>query len=215
MYNEDIPSRAELPTTRQLIRSTVIAFVSALFILVTIIMPSEYGLDPTGAGRLLGLTEMGEIKEQLHNEAEADRLLEQQNQTPKPSNDQSSLLNSVVSRLFISSAAAQTPEIDWKDQHSIVLKPGQGTEVKLVMAESAKAEFSWTVQGGVANFDLHGDGGGKSISYEKGRGVPGNKGTLTAAFDGNHGWFWRNRTKDDITILLSVRGDYTEIKGIN
>ncbi|WP_241427577.1 HupE/UreJ family protein [Fertoeibacter niger] len=41
--------------------------------------------------------------------------------------------------------------------------------------------------------DTHGDGSGNSISYEKGRAVPADAGELTAAFTGNHGWFWRNR----------------------
>ena len=30
------------------------------------------------------------------------------------------------------------------------------------------------------NYDTHGDGGGQSISYEKGRGVPGDEGELVA-----------------------------------
>ena len=74
MYNTDIPTRAELPTSRQLLRSTVIAVVAAAAILVTIVLPAEYAIDPTGIGRALGLTEMGEIKSQLAKEAEADAL---------------------------------------------------------------------------------------------------------------------------------------------
>jgi len=46
MYNTDIPSRAELPSTRQLIRSTIIAAVSAVVLLYTVVLPSEYGVDP-------------------------------------------------------------------------------------------------------------------------------------------------------------------------
>src|SRR6056297_1659458 len=72
MYNTDIPNREELPSTAKLIRSTIIAAIVALVLLVTVVMPAEYALDPTGAGRLLGLTEMGEIKEQLEEEAAAD-----------------------------------------------------------------------------------------------------------------------------------------------
>ncbi len=72
MYNTDIPNREELPSTAKLIRSTIIAAIVALILLVTVVMPAEYALDPTGAGRLLGLTEMGEIKEQLADEAAAD-----------------------------------------------------------------------------------------------------------------------------------------------
>ena len=62
------------------------------------------------------------------------------------------------------------------------------------------------------NFDLHGDGGGESISYEKGRGVPGAEGELTAAFDGEHGWFWRNRTGASVTVTLRATGEYAEVK---
>ncbi|UWN50052.1 hypothetical protein ASALC70_02270 [Alcanivorax sp. ALC70] len=72
MYNTDIPKREELPSTAKLIRSTIIAAIVALVLLVTVVMPAEYGIDPTGAGRALGLTEMGEIKEQLADEAAAD-----------------------------------------------------------------------------------------------------------------------------------------------
>ena len=72
MYNTDKPTREELPTSAQLKRSTFIAAVSAAFLLVTIVLPSEYGIDPTRIGRLLGLTEMGQIKTQLAAEAAAD-----------------------------------------------------------------------------------------------------------------------------------------------
>jgi hypothetical protein len=55
MYNTDIPTRAELPTSAQLIRSTLIAAGIAAALLVTVVLPAEYGIDPTGAGRALGL----------------------------------------------------------------------------------------------------------------------------------------------------------------
>lgn len=73
MYNTDLPTRAELPTSSQLLHSTAIAMVSAALILVTIVLPSEYAIDPTGIGRALRLTEMGEIKTQLAAEAAKDR----------------------------------------------------------------------------------------------------------------------------------------------
>ena len=61
MFNADLPSRAELPTTAQLVRSTIIAIVAAVVILVAIVLPAEYAIDPTGIGRALKLTQMGEI----------------------------------------------------------------------------------------------------------------------------------------------------------
>ena len=112
----------------------------------------------------------------------------------------------------IRQAQAQSKEAGWKDEVSITLKPGQGAEVKLTMAKGGKAEFSWTVKDGAVNYDLHGDGGGQNISYKKDRKVEKHSGTLEAAFDGNHGWFWRNRGRKDVTVILRVRGDYTEVK---
>jgi hypothetical protein len=211
MYNAEKPSQEELPSTGQLIRSTIIAMLSAAVILITIVLPSEYGVDPTGVGRALGLAEMGDIKVQLAKEAEEDRL--QSAPAPVAGPDkQSGLIDAIIGALFIKQAAAQTTTSGWTDEISITLKPSQGAEVKLVMKKDAVAEFDWSVDSGVANYDLHGDGGGKSISYKKGRGVPGEAGSLKAAFDGNHGWFWRNRTKKDITVTLRVKGDYTEMK---
>ena len=72
MYNADLPTRADLPTTGQLLRSTGIALVTAMVLLTTVILPAEYAIDPTGIGRILGLTQMGEIKEQLAEEAALD-----------------------------------------------------------------------------------------------------------------------------------------------
>lgn len=105
---------------------------------------------------------------------------------------------------------AATPE--WRDEVSYTLPPGEGVEVKLVMQEGAVARFQWSANGGVVNFDQHGDGSGQEISYEAGRAVPEASGTLTAAFTGNHGWFWRNRTDAPVTLTLRTGGDYAEMK---
>ncbi len=208
MHNGNKPNLDELPTSAQLIKSTILAAVAAGVILVTIVLPSEYGIDPTGIGKALGLAEMGEIKVQLEQEAEADRLLDLQNSGASP--DQSSLGDGFFS-FFVGAAHAQTIEAEWRDQYSVTLAPGEGIEVKLVMEEGAEAEFMWIAQNGVVNFDLHGDGNGQDISYERGRAVPEAAGVLIAAFTGNHGWFWRNRDGQDVTVTLYVRGDYSEM----
>lgn len=62
MYNAQIPSDVMLPTSKQLIKSTGIAIAVAAVLLVGVVLPSEYGIDPIGTGKLLGLKEMGEIK---------------------------------------------------------------------------------------------------------------------------------------------------------
>jgi hypothetical protein len=60
------------PSSRALLRSTLIALAVAGSLLVTVVLPAEYGIDPTGVGRVLGLTRMGEIKTRLAKEAAAD-----------------------------------------------------------------------------------------------------------------------------------------------
>ncbi|WP_312358691.1 hypothetical protein [Agrobacterium sp.] len=97
---------------------------------------------------------------------------------------------------------------------TISLQPGEGAEVKLVMTKGAKVNYSWTANGSQVNFDTHGDGGGENISYEKGRGIPEDSGVIEAAFDGNHGWFWRNRTSAPVIINLKTEGAYTDIKRV-
>ena len=207
MFNAEKPSLEELPSSAQLLRSTFIAAASALVILVTVVLPAEYGIDPTGAGRLLGLTEMGEIKKELADEAERDHNSE------AGGGNQSMFLDSVLG-LFISQAHAQSADT-WKDEAKFTLEPGDTHEVKLEMNEGDVAEYRMSVDGGRVNFDLHAHGGGKSITYEKGRGSNGSEGKIVAAFSGDHGWFWRNRDSKKLTVTLQVRGAYSKLKQSN
>jgi hypothetical protein len=112
----------------------------------------------------------------------------------------------------VEAAIAEAAAPEWRDEVSYTLNPGEGIEVKLAMEEGQVARFAWTANGSVVNFDLHGDGGGQSISYEQGRAVPEASGDLTAAFTGNHGWFWRNRTEAPVTVTLRTGGDYAEMR---
>lgn len=228
MYNTDMPSRAELPSSEQLIRSTIAAIVVAAVLLVTVVMPAEYAIDPTGAGRLLGLTEMGEIKVQLEAEAAADQAAqmaiveavepsapvaaESAQASDSPGTPDSAQASATESQAPSASTQPPVAESQWKDEVTVTLAPGEGTEFKLTMNEGAVATFSWVSEGGPINYDTHGDGNGQSISYEKGRGVPEDEGQLEAAFTGNHGWFFRNRNEQDITLVLKTGGDYGELK---
>ena len=72
------PAPAEPPSAGRLLRSTAIAVVVAAFILATVVLPAEYGVDPTGLGRVLGLTQMGEVKARLAAEAAADAAADAQ-----------------------------------------------------------------------------------------------------------------------------------------
>jgi hypothetical protein len=217
MFNSQAPAPDDLPSSKQLVKSTVIAAAAAAAILVTIVLPSEYGIDPTGTGKVLGLTEMGEIKTQLAEEAEADLQKAQDVKSPATTTGTvpqqgSSLMDRLFREFIVGTAVAQEMRTD---DISVTLKPGEATEIKLTMSKGTKATYEWTAEGGVVNFDMHADGtGGETVSYEKGRAQPSGAGEMEAAFDGKHGWFWRNRTDSDVTIVLKTSGAYSEIKKV-
>ena len=214
MYNSDLPTRAELLSNGQLLRSTAIALGTATILLTTVILPSEYAIDPTGLGRVLGLTQMGEIKEQLAEEAALDAERSAIVTTP---------VEAVPAAIVAPIETAETeavgeeepPAAEWTDEVSLQLSPGEAAEIKLVMLSGAEVEFEWVAKPGHLNSALHGDGSaGEAITYRNGRAEPGHSDSLTAAFDGTHGWFWRNRSDETVTMTLRVRGDYTEVKRV-
>lgn len=189
----------ELPSTRRLLRSTATAAAVAGAILVTIVLPAEYGVDPTGIGRLLGLKEMGEIKMALAREAASQ--------------------DAAAAAVPVDGASPATPaataDSTKSDVTEVVLAPTQGKEIKLVMRKDAVVTYSWATNRAVVNYDTHADSPTiKYHGYAKGAGVKADSGVLSAAFDGEHGWFWRNRSRDTVVVTLRTRGDYRELKRI-
>ncbi|MCI5047860.1 MAG: transmembrane anchor protein [Aquisalinus sp.] len=220
MFNSKTPDPSELPSTTQLLKSTAIAAVTAFVLLITTVLPAEYGIDPTGIGRLVGLKKMGEIKQQLHEEAEAENIASASLTVPELDNtleNQDSSATEVGERA-VSSTQMEPPQVmvaEWQDERVLTLAPDAAAEIKLTMKKGASAEFEWSTLNGHLNYDLHGDGKrNQSISYERGRAVESDSGEVTAAFDGSHGWFWRNRSGKDVTLTLRVRGNYSEIKRV-
>lgn len=215
MYNTDMPSRAELPSAGKLLRSTLVAALVAAALLVTTVLPAEYGIDPTGIGRALGLTQMGEIKTQLADEAAAEEVAPPVATaqeapaavTPPP----------VEAAPAVVTQAEPAPEAR-SDTVSFTLAPNAAAEIKLVMKEGARVDYEWSSAGGAVNYDTHGDPFGAPRDfyhgYGKGRNQASDSGTLQAAFDGKHGWFWRNRSGKEVTITLKVRGDYDKVERV-
>jgi hypothetical protein len=62
----------EGPSLASLRRASVIAVVIAVVLVVIAVLPAEYGVDPTGIGRRIGLTQMGRLKQELAKEAIED-----------------------------------------------------------------------------------------------------------------------------------------------
>lgn len=207
MSNIHKPDPAELPSTGRLLRSTAIAAAVAAGLLVTIVLPAEYAIDPTGVGRLLGLTQMGEVKVALAAEAEAEAT------TPALI---APVAVAAVPQAPAPAAAAAAPAAPFAkvEEVSITLAPNQAAEFKAEMRKGATVDFRWSTDGPKLNFDTHGDGQGiKYHGYAKGAEAV-SEGQLTAAFDGAHGWFWRNRAGKPVTLTLRVSGDFARLKRV-
>ncbi|ARN72941.1 hypothetical protein [Oceanicoccus sagamiensis] len=212
MYNSEYPQDHQLPTSKQLFISTLGAIALALVLLVTAILPAEYGIDPTGTGKLLGLTQMGEIKTQLEQESLADNAAPITVETPE--------VESVAAELTAAPAIVPAAPVEQaviaavipQERISVTLAPGEAAEIKLVMNKDDTVNYHWQVDTGHVNYDTHADNPSTRYhGYNKGKAVTEDKGILTAAFDGKHGWFWRNRSKEIVTVDLQVEGQFSEV----
>ncbi len=215
MFNTDMPSRAELPSSAQLLRSTVLAAFIAALVLVLAVLPAEFAIDPTGAGRALGLTQMGEIKQSLAQEARRDAEQPPAPQAPA----MASMAPAPVPAAPVAPALVATGTTE-AQQHTtqLVLKPGEAAEVKLSMRKGGRVRYEWNAAGGALNFDTHGDPvnapKGFYHGYGKGKNEAARRGELVAAFDGKHGWFWRNRSDAPVTLTLHTQGDYAKLERV-
>ena len=198
MYNRHKPSENDLPTSSQLLKSTIIALFVAGTLLICIVLPAEYGTDPTGVGEFLGLKKMGEIKASLEKEA----LNENQKF------DEYISTNEEIRQRFETSKG-------YKDVKEFVIAPNDAIEIKLEMEKGSIAKYRWNTKSGGLNYNLHGDGykgSQKSTTYKKGRMTSSDNGEFKAEFDGYHGWFWRNRNSEVVTVILETDGEYIQIK---
>lgn len=224
MYNANKPTASELPSTGKLLKSTGIAAAIAAALLVTIVMPAEYGIDPTRVGSVFGLTEMGRIKVQLAAEAQAEEAAEAGAAAPAagsgPALDSTPITPPADATAPATAAPGAAPAATAtqagtrSDRTVLTLAPDQGAEIKLVMQEGATVRYSWSSSGGRINYDTHADRPSTSYhGYAKGSSER-VEDTLTAVFTGSHGWFWRNRTGAPVTIILITEGAYSEVKRV-
>lgn len=202
MYNANYPKENELPSSKQLLASTLIALIVASVLLVTTILPAEYGIDPTGIGKTLGLTKMGEIKNQLAKEAKELVVPIAQKEDVSLQSQSKTTAEKINKEEALPSESSQ-----------VTLAPGATAEIKVTMNTGQVVLYKWKVDTGHVNFDTHGDNAKiKYHSYNKGKAVKGDEGELKAAFNGKHGWFWRNRSHETVVVTLHVSGEFTSLE---
>lgn len=86
-------------------------------------------------------------------------------------------------------------------------------EYKALMQQGDSISFRWSTDGeAYYDFHAHDEAFGDEFftRYAEGEGSS-SAGTIVAAYDGQHGWFWLNISDAPITITLEVMGFYDEI----
>ena len=196
-----------LPTMPQLIKATGLALLAAGIILITTVLPAEHGIDPTGIGKALGLTTLsapsGEAASAPTPDASAATLLPSSATAAAP-----------VAQTSV--ATVSKSEVPFRsDEMMLTLQAGEGTEIKATMRKGEQFVFTWAAEGGKVNFDMHGErpnAGAEFTSYWKDKQQTSARGTFVAPFDGTHGWYWRNRGDQPVTVKVEVSGFYASLQ---
>jgi hypothetical protein len=200
------PFEIDPPSRKRLLTSVIGALVGAAVILVLIVLPAEYNIDPTGAGRALGLTALNapqrtlQVKDVIGGNEKYREVEIPDAGKPVP------LPNPAVIQVKPSAAR--------REHVTVKLEPGQQTEIKAVMDAAQVILYSWKANGEVYT-DFHGHepaAGEAFVRYEEQQSGHEGFGSLVAPFSGEHGWFWLNISEQPVTIELDFTGYHREVK---
>jgi len=184
-------------SNKTLVKASLIALVTAVVIFTTVILPSEYDRDPTGVGQLLGLNKLAN-NAQDESKNEADKGLQK---TDSLQQNDIGLEKNIGFQ---------------KHDVSVIVPAGKGVEYKFKMHRYANLSYRWDSNGVPIYFDFHGEPKGDTTGYFESYTIATAdkvEGSMTAPFDGTHGWYWKNKSDEDVIITLSTQGHY-EVKGL-
>ncbi len=176
------------PSAKTLAFASGIALFVAAIVLVTAVLPAEYGLDPLRTGKALGLLALSQA-------GHADPV-------PPPR-------GTALAPVRLGNIALY-PRPYQVDSRKFTLGPYEYVEFKYHLEKDAVMLFSWTADGDVQQ-DFHGDpdGGGKDAtqSYDK-QPRRTSAGSFVAPFSGIHGWYWENPGAQTVTVTMTTSGFY-------
>ncbi|MBL8265931.1 hypothetical protein [Steroidobacter sp.] len=203
------PFESNPPSAKKILISVGAALLGAAAVLVTIILPAEYNIDPTRIGGALGLTALNAPAKTVQftdvvggNETYREVAIPDFGE-PAP------LPNPAVFQ-----KQAQLAKVE---DRTVTLQPGQQTEIKTLLDAAQVITFSWQAEGGLVYVDFHGHeptGSGNEdfwVRYEEQQSGTAGSGSLVAPFKGEHGWFWLNLSEQPVTIKLHVNGYFDKI----
>lgn len=173
------------PTRGRIAAAAAIAAAVAAVLLVTVVLPAEYGRDPLGTGRALGLLALYEagVEETPPEAATGD------------------------------APAADRPRTYATDTWRLELKPRQAFEYKYRLEKGAAMVYAWRTTIPV-KYEFHGEPDDRTlevVSYEKREGDRAS-GQLVADFTGIHGWYWDNPSDETVTIAITSAGFFSSVE---
>ena len=190
--------------------SAIVGAAVAAIALAVFILPAEYGVDPTGIGGALGLTDMNRAAEPTRSFEIIDVLggNEQLRDVEVPDfGEPIPLPNAAVHQDQDSAPESRTMEITI---------PADGeTEIKTVLQANKVIVFSWHTDRGSIYSDFHGHdpeaGNEFWVRYKEHQEGSSDNGSLVAPFSGEHGWYWLNYNEFPVTVTLSITGYFDDI----
>jgi hypothetical protein len=197
----------------QLLKSLIIALIIGAVVLVTAVLPAEYGLDPLGTGELFGFSKLYQGEKQTETNENSSNLNFEKIKMEK--------LGSSLSTPKPSEANNPAPEVQYPEREDIitVLVPAKkGIEYKFKSLKYGSIKYEWATDTGIVYIDFHGEvkqeNPPKNVFYESYTLAYSNNmaGTLTAPFEGKHGWYFRNETNEDIVVTIRLNGQYELFK---
>jgi len=201
---ETVPTAPPTPSRKKLLIGSAAAIGIAAVGLVVFVLPAEYGIDPTGAGKALGLTQLSEAEENIYLKRGQARTNVLFPLDAAPDLSLSAARDTIASKGVEMAAATQLQS----DHFQIELAPYEGIELKYVLDEGAPMLFSWRATGPV-NVDMHShpfDGGTEATESFVIADLANQSAVYVAPFTGIHGWYWQNRTMQPVTVTLDTTG---------
>jgi len=197
---------------KQLIKASILAFVIGGLVLVTMVLPAEYGIDPLGTGKLFGISNIYVQDDEI---AAAMPMPVVPTTTEKITIDDLGSPAEIVKPMEANNPAPETQFALQRNTLEIVVPARKGIEYKVNMLKYGSTKYEWsTVDNSILYTDFHGEvkeaNPPAEVFYESYTIVNTNNmaGTFTAPFEGKQGWYFKNDNNHDVTVILKLEGQY-------
>lgn len=176
------------------------------------VLPAEYGMDPTGIGRFLGLNALKQSAGAETTSLTTPDAIAGPNAMLAAKAD--AAFGKQAGRSLDASAVSLAGDGPMRrNTFTVTLAPGKGAEVKAHLRAGEGLTFHWQATAAVA-VDMHGEAPNAKntwTSYSVESAQKGASGTFVAPFEGSHGWYWQNRGTEPVTVSIEASGFQSEL----